>query len=75
MADPTADTADTAAAMLQAIRAAETSYQPLAVGLADALDEFVDRTADECDSRKIANVVHEATIQSIINHLRSTNHA
>lgn len=72
MADPIADTA---AAMLRALRAAELSDQPLAVGLADALDELVDRTADECDSRKIANVIHEATIQSIINHLRTNNHA
>lgn len=55
--------------------AAQLSNQPLAMGLADALEELVDRTADECDSRKIANVVHEATIQSIINHLRTNNHA
>ena len=68
-------TADTAAAMLKAVRAAELSSQPLAVGLADALEELVDRTSDECDSRKIPNVVHEATIQSIINHLRTNNHA
>ena len=66
-------TRDTAAAMLVALRAAELSCQPLAVGLADALDELVDRTANECDSRKSANVVHEATIQSIINHLRANN--
>lgn len=35
--------ADTAAAMLKALRAAELSSHPLAVGLADALDELAHR--------------------------------
>lgn len=72
MSDPIADTA---AAMLVAVRSAQLSNQPLAVGLADALEELVDRTADECDSRKIPNAIREATINSIIHHLRNTNHA
>ena len=40
MADPIADTA---AAMLQAVRSAQLSNQPLAVGLADALEELAHR--------------------------------
>lgn len=66
---------DAAAAMVKALLTAELTGQTLAVGLADALEELVDRTADECDSRKIPNAIREATINSIIHHLRNTNHA
>lgn len=61
MADPTADTA---AAMLKALRAAELSDQPLAVGLADALKELMDR---DC--------VDYYDLEAIMDHLRTNNHA
>lgn len=51
-------TADTAAAMLRAVRAAELSCQPLAVGLADALEELMDRGC-VCE------------IEAIVEHLRN----
>ena len=56
--------ANTAAAMLKAVRAAELSSQPLAVGLADALEELMDR---DC--------VDYYDLEAIVEHLRTSNHA
>lgn len=56
--------ADTAGAMLRAVRSTELSSQPLAVGLADALKELMDR---DC--------VDYYDLEAIINHLRTNNHA
>ena len=51
-------TARTAAAMIKALRAAEPSRQPLPVGLADALEELMDRGC-VCE------------IEAIVEHLRN----
>jgi hypothetical protein len=61
MADPTRDTA---AGMLKALRSADLSNQPLAVGLADALEVLMDR---DC--------VDYYDLKAIIEHLRANNHA
>jgi hypothetical protein len=70
MPDPSRDTA---AAMLQAVRWAELSSQPLAVGLADALEELVGRESDHSHPRTC--VISCDSIEEIINHLRTDNHA
>ena len=67
MPDPTGDTA---AAMLVALRAAELSCQPLAVGLADALKELVDR---EYNDYEPDSVISCDRIEAIIEQLRTNN--
>lgn len=65
-------TRDTAAAMLVALRAAQLSCQPLAVGLADALEELVDR---EYNDYEPDSVISCDRIEAIIEQLRTNNHA
>ena len=57
-------TRDTAAAMLRALRAAEASSRTLAEGLADALEELLER---DC--------VNYYDLETIIDHLRNSTHA
>ena len=68
---PMADTTrDTAAAMLAAVRAAELSSQTLAVGLAAALKELVDR---EYEDHETVLVISIDRIEAIIEQLRTNN--
>jgi hypothetical protein len=68
-------TADTAAAMLKALRSADMSNQPLAVGLADALEKLIVRESENFyDSHEgKACVVRTDYIDLIANHLRNNN--
>lgn len=72
MPDPAADTA---AAMLKALRSADMSSQPLVAGLADALDELLARSLEpvRIANRGKRNVVFVDDICSIIYHLRKNN--
>lgn len=63
-------TADTAAAMLVAVRSAQLSKQPLAVGLADALDELVERLPEDHETGRLLSC---DCVEAIIDHLRN-NH-
>jgi hypothetical protein len=74
MADPTRDTA---AAMIKALRSAELFHQPLAVGLADALEELIDRESEDFGTASLVFYVciRRDCIDLIINHLRNNNHA
>ena len=77
MPNPAADpTADTAAAMLQALRSADMNNQPLAEGLVDALDELLARSLEPvriANRGKPTDVVLVDDICSVIYHLRNNN--
>ena len=74
MDDPTRDTA---AAMLKALRSADLSNQPLAGGLADALDELLAQSLElvHITNEGKYDVVYAVDIRSVIYHLRANNHA